>query len=108
MISKYDNFITESKLQEFISNPKIKSFFLKLKKEINETKEAKNIFIKYTKGEKITEEESKMIREQSKDILKTLGLGSVFMLPGGIMLIALLVKYGKKVGVDILPSSFKD
>ena len=45
---------------------------------------------------------------QFADIIKNAGLLGVFALPGGLVAIAFLVKVGKKLGIDILPKSYKD
>ena len=45
---------------------------------------------------------------QFTDLIKNVGLIGVFALPGGLVAIPLLVKLGKKLGIDILPKSYKD
>ena len=46
--------------------------------------------------------------DQFTDLIKNVGLIGVFALPGGLVAIPLLVKLGKKFGIDILPKSYKD
>jgi hypothetical protein len=39
--------------------------------------------------------------------LKGLGLAGVFVLPGGLLAIAFIVKAGKKLGIDIIPDKYR-
>jgi hypothetical protein len=40
-------------------------------------------------------------KKQAKDLLKMAILIPVFLVPGGTLLVILLVKYSKKVGIDM-------
>ena len=52
----------------------------------------------------LTEEEKKKVKEQVLDICKTIPAFTVFMLPGGALLLPLLIK----MIPTILPSSFRE
>jgi len=76
-----------------------------LSQEKAETKEMLTIYKKYTKKQ-ATPEELAEANKQFIDILKGLGLGVFAVLPFAPITIPILIKIGKMVGVDILPSSF--
>ena len=63
------------------------------------------IYRRYTQGQ-TSKEELKRANEQFVDILKGLGLGVFAVLPFAPITIPLVVKLGRMVGVDVLPSSF--
>lgn len=77
-----------------------------LSQESDETKEMLQIYARFTLGE-ATPEEMKAANAQFADILKTLGLGAFAVLPFAPLTIPLVVKIGKIMGIDILPSSYK-
>lgn len=83
------------------------SLKLALAQEKRETKEMLVIYKKYTKRQ-ANEAELKEANQQFVDILKGLGLGVFAVLPFSPITIPILIKLGKVVGVDILPSSFSD
>ena len=69
---------------------KIKSI---LADETRESNEMLKIYQKYvTNNEKITKEELDQANKQFSDLLKGLGLAGVFVLPGGLLAIAFIVK----------------
>jgi len=78
-----------------------------LSQEKEETKEMLATYHRYTKRQ-ATPEEMKLANAQFLDVLKGLGLGVFAVLPFSPITIPLVIKIGKLVGVDILPSSFKD
>lgn len=87
----------------------IKIFTQKLSNEARETKEAAQIVAKYAKGEEITEEENKALKEQFYDVLKVAGIGIPFaLIPGASILLPLIITFAKKKNVNILPSSFQE
>ena len=56
----------------------------------------------------MNKEEEKELKIQFYYILKKMGVGfPFFMIPGSIVLVPFTVKLAKKLGVDILPKSFK-
>ncbi|ALS34925.1 hypothetical protein PTRA_b0444 [Pseudoalteromonas translucida KMM 520] len=76
-----------------------------LAQERQETKEMLSIYKRYTQGQ-TNKAELKRANEQFVDILKGLGLGVFALLPFAPLTIPLVVKLGRLVGVDVLPSSF--
>lgn len=76
-----------------------------LEQEKHETKEMLVTYKRYTQ-KKATKEEMKEANKQFVDIVKGLGLGMFAILPFAPITIPLILKLGKRVGVDILPSSF--
>jgi len=76
-----------------------------LSQEKDETKEMLSIYKKYTQGQ-ATKEDLKMANQQFGDVVKGLGIGVFAVLPFAPITIPVMIKLGKMVGVDILPSSF--
>jgi len=85
----------------------IEKFLEVLKNEVAQKTELKNVFIKYIRNIPITEAESQMVREQLLDILKLLGLGTIFVLPGSMLVIPFIVKLCNKYNINIVPNSLK-
>lgn len=75
----------------------------RLAKEIQESKELLSLLTKST-HKKLTPEEKKKVKNQLLDICKSIPALAVFMLPGGALLLPLLIK----LIPDILPSAFKE
>jgi hypothetical protein len=77
----------------------------------NETRESNEMLRVYQKyiinNESITKEELEQANKQFSDLLKGLGLAGVFVLPGGLLAIAFIVKAGKKLGIDIIPDKYR-
>jgi len=82
-----------------------------LAKESNLNKEMIITYIKFSttknKNSKLSKEDMKKANEQFKSFLKTLGLGTIAVLPLAPITIPLIVKLGRKFGIDIIPASFK-
>jgi len=78
-----------------------------LSQEKQETKEMLSTYKKYTLRE-ATPEEMQIANKQLRDILKGLGLGVFAILPFAPITIPILIKLGRIVGVEILPSSFSE
>lgn len=76
-----------------------------LAQEKVETKLMLITYRRYTQG-KTNKAELKRANEQFVDILKGLGLGVFALLPFAPLTIPIVVKLGRYVGVDVLPSSF--
>ena len=76
---------------------------LRLYQELSESKEALFLLRKSTHTP-LNEEEKAKVRVQLLDICKAIPALAVFMLPGGALLLPLLMK----LLPDILPSAFKD
>lgn len=73
---------------------------------LNEVKESKELMflLKKSVSENLSEEEKAKVKEQLLDICKSIPAFTVFMLPGGALLLPLLIK----LIPTILPSSFRD
>ena len=79
------------------------SAWAKIKQEIEETKEASGLAVKYfTKG--LTENEKKALWEQIKDIARGTSLAVIFLAPLGSALLPFVLKYTKDA---LLPSAFR-
>ncbi|WP_296637012.1 LETM1 domain-containing protein [Polaribacter sp.] len=76
---------------------------LRLHQELMQSKEALFIIRKSTHS-KLTQEEKIKIKIQVLDICKSIPALTVFLLPGGAILLPILIK----LIPDILPSAFKD
>ncbi|WP_437824600.1 LETM1 domain-containing protein [Tenacibaculum mesophilum] len=75
----------------------------RLAKELQESREL--IFlIKKSLTTSLTDEEKAKVKEQTLDICKAIPAFTVFMLPGGALLLPLLIK----LIPDILPSAFRE
>ncbi|MEE8435141.1 MAG: DUF533 domain-containing protein, partial [bacterium] len=72
--------------------------------EIHETQELYNLLIKSTRTSLSTEEKER-VKNQLTDILKTIPALAIFALPGGGILLPVLIKL---LPFNLLPSSFED
>jgi len=68
----------------------------------------KLLFSILNKKKPLTDEEKTFIKEQAGDIVKMVVSGGVLALPGGVPIYVVLQKLSEKVGVDMVPSSFKE
>lgn len=75
----------------------------RLAKELQESKELV-VLLKKSTHNKLSEEEKGKVKEQLLDICKGIPAFAIFMLPGGALLLPLLIK----LIPDILPSSFRE
>ena len=75
----------------------------RLQRELNESKEVMRLITKSTVKD-LTAEEQKQLQDQLLDIFKTIPSLAIFMLPGGALLLPLVVKFIPK----LLPSAFDD
>lgn len=76
-----------------------------LSQERDETREMVNIYYRYTRGQS-NKDELKVAHQQFLDILRGLGLGIFAVLPFAPVTIPLLIKLGRLVGVEVMPSAF--
>jgi len=76
---------------------------IRLRQELIESKELMLLLTKSTHT-KLTVEEKEKIKEQLLDILKGIPAFAIFMLPGGVLLLPLLIK----LIPGIMPSSFRN
>lgn len=75
----------------------------RLIKELSESKEAMTLLAQSTQRN-LTEEEQKKIQSQLLDIFKSIPSLAIFMLPGGMLLLPLFIKFIPK----LLPSAFDE
>ena len=75
----------------------------RLAKELSESKELVYL-IRKSMTSSLSEEEKEKVKEQLLDICKAVPAFTVFMLPGGALLLPLLIK----LIPDILPSAFRE
>ncbi|MCT4628766.1 LETM1-related biofilm-associated protein [Winogradskyella sp.] len=75
----------------------------RLIKELSESKEAMSLLAQSTQRN-LTDEEQKKIQSQLLDIFKSIPSLAIFMLPGGMILLPLFIKFIPK----LLPSAFDD
>jgi hypothetical protein len=81
-------------------------FLALMDQEKEETKEAFMMIVNSYKNDvDLTEEEKEAIGEQMKDVLKTIGIVGVTLLPGGS--IFLIITNFLKLNKYVLPSSFQ-
>jgi len=84
---------------------KITTFINAVKQEGKETKEALKLIIQAAKGDiELSEAQKEQIGDQLKDVLKTIGLTAIAVLPGGVI-VATLLKIFKQTHL-ITPSAF--
>lgn len=77
-----------------------------LERESVETKAMLKIYSRYTQGS-ASKEEMKAANEQFAEIVKGLGVGVLLVLPLAPITIPLVVKLGERLGVNIIPTSFR-
>jgi len=75
----------------------------KLSTELAESKELVAL-IRKSVNDELTAEEKEKVKEQSKDLLKTLPAIAVFMIPGGTILLPMMLK----LLPEMLPSAFRN
>ena len=75
----------------------------RLAKELRESKELL-VLLKKSTYKKLSDEEKSKVKEQLLDICKGIPAFAIFMLPGGALLLQLLIK----LIPDILPSAFQE
>ncbi len=97
------------KIKQQRSRLKVRRQMLQVKHALaQEKKETIDMLItyrNYTQG-KASKSELKEANQQFLDVLKGVGLGIFAILPFAPITIPLIVKLGKMVGVEVLPSAF--
>lgn len=83
----------------------LKSIISILTIEILETREAFYLLSKVADGGSLSRDEKKQVYKQAKDILRSLGLAAVVILPGGTLLIFILLRAARHLGIELLPSA---
>ena len=71
------------------------------------TQDMFKIYFKHSRGQ-ATKEDLKAANKQFRDIIKGLGLGVFLILPFAPITLPLIVSLGRKLGVEVLPDSFRD
>jgi hypothetical protein len=87
---------------------KLKQFFMSLKSELEETGYGALVLKKLAMGENLELPEAEFLKGQIKDVAKGGFLAGLFILPGGGLASAALVKIAKKYNFDLMPSSFSE
>lgn len=77
----------------------------RLWQEIRETGELSVLLARAARGQKLTKDEKRAMREQLIDVAKAIPALAIFTAPGGILL---LIALAKVMPFDLLPSSFRD
>jgi hypothetical protein len=77
-----------------------------LSQETEETKRMLQIYQRSLKG-KATQAELRFANHQLVDVLRATGLGIFAVLPFAPLTIPILIKVGRKLGIEVLPSSFQ-
>ena len=104
----YSDFANKLKLNNDEASNAFRVFFKNLNNEAKETRAAGKLVYKYLKTWDLSKDEEKELKLQFYDLLKVMGVGVPFvMIPGATILIPFLLKIADKLGVDIIPSSFK-
>jgi len=75
----------------------------KLSVELSESKELVKL-MKKSMSEDLTPEEKEKVKDQLKDILKSMPAFAIFLIPGGTLLLPIMMK----IIPELLPSAFKD
>ncbi len=100
-------FATLIKKNRLKTTKALNDFFIGVKNEALDTKEASRIIYKFILEQSITKEEEKHLKIQVYDLLKILGVGVPFMLiPGATLLIPFILKAAEKKGMNLYPSNF--
>jgi hypothetical protein len=74
-------------------------------KEIRETGELSVLLARAARGQKLSREEKRAMREQLIDIAKAVPALAIFAAPGGLLL---LIALARVLPFDLMPSAFRD
>lgn len=99
-ITKHFN-IYALKLRDALIN-----FKYALASESEQTKEMLWVYVKKSQG-KASKEEMNFANKQFLEVCKSAGLSVFLFLPFSPITLPLIIKLGEKLGVDVLPDSFK-
>jgi hypothetical protein len=77
-----------------------------LSQETDETRRMLIIYQRSLQG-KATQAEMRFANHQLVDVLRATGLGIFAVLPFAPITIPILIKLGRKLGIEVLPSSFQ-
>ena len=82
-------------------------FWRKSRNELDQTKQAEKVFVKYVERKEVTVEEKEILKTQTFDMVKIIFIGvPLAVIPGFSVVMILLVKFGKKYNFNVLPSAF--
>ena len=82
-----------------------KLFIKKYKEHLEETAEVKDILFRYLSGQKISKQEIQLVKNQTIEIIKSMGIGiPTILLPGGLALLGFIIWLSKSYKIDILPN----
>lgn len=84
-----------------------KDFLTKFKQELSETKEGFGLLEKIVNAEELTAEEQSFLKQQAKDIVGGTFLLGLFMLPGGAIATAAILKLSKKYNIELVPTAYR-
>lgn len=83
-------------------------FINKFKEHLEKNDEAKDILVKYITGKEVSQKEIDFMKDQSIELIKSLGIGiPTILIPGGLALLAFIIWLSKRFRIDILPSYLK-
>lgn len=102
--------ILEGLLTKYVNRYKgeLKLFIKKLREQFKHNKQARTILLAYSKSGTLTKEQSDILKDIARDVLKIVGLGGIVVLPGGSLLMVFILKLAKILKVDVIPSQFKE
>ncbi len=83
---------------------RLKEYF---ENEKDETREMIDIYRRFNRGE-ATVKELKKANHQFRDILKSIGLGFLIVMPFSPVTLPIILKLGDKLGIQVLPDFFED
>lgn len=90
---------------------KLREQLLVLKKGLSKEKELTQemliIYYRYSMGQ-ITLEELRKANRQFRSFLKTMGMGLFVILPFAPLTLPAIIVLGRRLGVDVIPDSFKE
>lgn len=86
----------------------MKSFLEALKVMLSDTEWGIGLLQKIANGQQLTDEEVQFLKEQAKDIASGSALLALFILPGGGLASAALVRVARKFGVELMPAAFAE
>ena len=84
-----------------------RTFIKNLKHELEQTAEGTVLLGKLAQGQELTYTERNRLKRQLVDVGKGIPLLGLVILPGGGIAVMVLVKIANKLGIDLMPSSFK-
>jgi len=88
---------------------KLKKVFVGIKKEMKQNKKLGKVLTKYVRqGGKLSSSDLAFAKQQFLEALKLVGLTGIVLVPFGKFSIPVLVKVAEMVGMDLLPSSFRE